>query len=61
MDEKFRSRKWLLIVFIQCTATVALLCKLLTGADFALISATTAAAYPLSNAAESFANRKNQG
>jgi len=52
MDDKFRSRKWLLSCFIQGSATIALMMGKLTGADFAAISSATIASYSFANAVE---------
>lgn len=63
MDPKFRSRKWLLTMFVQVSATAAFFAQswtgaALTGADFAIISSANVAQYGFSNAAQYFAERK---
>lgn len=54
MDSKFRSRKWMLSLFIQITATLALIAGKLNGGDFATISSANIVAYSFANAAEYF-------
>ena len=60
VDNKFRSRKWILTCAIQLGATLALALGWggFTGADYALISSTNAAAYSFSNAAVYWAKRE---
>lgn len=60
MDEKFRSRKWMITCFVQAAATIGLLFNKLTGADFATISSAVIVSYSLANAAEHLSHRGQQ-
>lgn len=57
MDDKFRSRKWMLTVAVQTTATIALFTHFIDGAQFATISSANVVQYGFTNAAQYFAER----
>ena len=54
IDNKYRSRKWMLSVGVQLSATAALFMGLISGAEFAQISSVTVASYSFANAAGYF-------
>ena len=58
MDEKFRSRKWMLTIAVQATATIALFAGFINGAEFATISSANVVQYGFANAAQYFAEKK---
>jgi hypothetical protein len=58
IDKRFYSRKFLLSMLVQVSAIVGLTTGALESADFTQISTAVIAAYSLSNAAVSFANRE---
>ena len=61
MDDKFRSRKWMLTVAIQLASTIGLFTGYLDGGNYATISSANIVAYSFANAAEYFSNAKSSG
>lgn len=51
--EKFRSRKFGVVVFVLCTSSIALFTGYVSGAEWAMISSTSVGAYSMANAWES--------
>ena len=58
MDEKFRSRKWQITLFIQLSATIGLFIGKLTGADFATVSSAVIVSYSAANALDNFVENR---
>lgn len=61
MDDKFRSRKWMLTILIQVSSIIGLFSGHLDGGNYATISSANIVAYSFANAAEYFANAKPSG
>lgn len=56
--DKYRSRKFILSVFIQLASTVALFTGFLDSGNYAGISSANIAAYSFANAANLFSNNR---
>lgn len=56
MDNKYRSRKFLISVFVQAVATAALFTGALSGGEFVTISSANIVSYSFANAATYFKN-----
>ena len=57
MDNKFRSRKFLVTLLVQVPASFAMATGKITGADYAMISSAVIASYSFANVAAAFAQR----